>query len=168
MILETARLSLRAFTTDDAPFVLRLLNEPAFIENIADKGVRTLEDARSYLLNGPMASYLQNGFGLWLVVTKDDGVPVGMCGLIKRDMLDDVDVGYALLTEFSGRGYALEAASAVHAHARAHLKMKRLVAVVNSGNVRSIRLLEKLGFRFERMVRMPGDDKDIRLLASDL
>ena len=159
LILETPRLSVERFTLDDAAFILRLLNDPSFILHVADKGVRTLADAEAYLSSGPLAHYERHGFGLWRVSERGTGVPVGMCGLIKRDAFEDVDVGYALLTEFSGQGYATEAARAVVAYARDHLALRRLVAVVGMGNERSIRLLEKLGFGFERMVHLSPDDE---------
>jgi len=165
MILATPRLVLRCLTLDDAPFFLRLVNEPSFIENIADKGVRTLDDAREHLRTGPLASYARHGHGLWMVELKDTGAPIGICGLIKRDVLDDVDVGYALLPEFCGAGYAAEAAAAALAHARDVLGLSRVVAVVNPDNARSLRLLEKLGFRYERMVRLSPADREIQLLA---
>lgn len=164
MILATPRLVLRCLDLDDAPFFLRLVNEPSFIQNIADKGVRTLEDARENLRNGPIASYARHGHGLWMVELKD-GTPIGMCGLIKRDVLDDVDVGYALLPEFCGQGYAAEAAAAAVAHARDALGLRRVVAVVNAENTRSLHLLGKLGFRYERMVRLSPTDREIQLLA---
>ncbi|HSR64473.1 MAG TPA: GNAT family N-acetyltransferase, partial [Xanthomonadaceae bacterium] len=147
MVIDTPRLVLRCLDLDDAPFFLRLVNEPSFIQNIADKGVRTLDDAREHLRNGPMASYARHGHGLWRVDLKDTGTPIGICGLIRRDVLDDVDVGYALLPEFCGLGYAAEAAAAALAHARDALGLSRVVAVVNADNARSLRLLAKLGFR---------------------
>ena len=165
LIVETPRLSVERFTLQDAPFILRLLNDPSFILHIADKGVRTLAGAQAYLSSGPLAHYEHHGFGLWRVSERETGVPVGMCGLIKRATLEDVDVGYALLAEFSARGYATEAAQAVVAYARDHLALKRLVAVVSAGNERSIRLLEKLGFGFERMVHLSPDDQASGLYA---
>jgi hypothetical protein len=159
---------LRQFSCDDAGFVLRLLNEPSFIRNIGDKGVRTLTDACQYILSGPVASYDKFGFGLWLVETRDEGVAVGMCGLIKREVLEDVDIGYAFLPEFWSRGYALESASAVLSYARAPLGLKRLVAVTNVDNQSSIRLLEKIGFAYERMVRLTEDAPEIKLFACDI
>lgn len=165
LILETPRLRAERFTLDDAGFILRLLNEPSFILNIADKGVRSLDDARDYLSGGPLAHYERHGFGLWRLCERASGVPVGMCGLIKRDTLDDVDLGYALLPEFSGKGYAREAACAVVRYAKNMVGLDRLVAVVSLGNERSIRLLEKLGFTFERMVRLPPDEEEIGLYA---
>ena len=111
-ICETERLILRQLEKDDAAFIFRLVNEPSFIENIGDKGVRKLDDAWQYILQGPMASYEKNGFGLWLVQLKDTLTPIGICGLIKRDGLDEPDIGYAFVPEFWSNGYALEAASA--------------------------------------------------------
>lgn len=168
MILETERLQLRTLTLDDAGFVLRLLNEPSFIQNIADRGVRTIDQARDYILKGPIASYEKFGFGLWLVETKSAAAPIGMCGLLKRDVLDDVDIGYALLSEFWSQGYALEAASGAMAYAGKTLGLNRVVAVVNPDNKASIRLLEKLGFRFERMVRLSADAPEIKLFAGEI
>jgi RimJ/RimL family protein N-acetyltransferase len=165
MIIDTPRLVLRCLDLDDAPFYLRLLNEPSFIQHIADKGVRTLDDAREHLRNGPMASYARHGHGLWRVERKDSGTPIGICGLIRRDVLDDVDVGYALLPEFCGQGYAAEATAACIAHGRDVLGLRRIVAVVNGENARSLRLLEKLGFRYERMVRLSPDAREIQLLG---
>ena len=166
MILETDRLQLRMLSVDDAQFVLRLLNEPSFIQNIGDRGVRTLDDARAYIQKGPIASYETFGFGLWIVETKSAGLPVGICGLLKRDVLDDVDIGYALLPEFWSRGYALESASAVMAYAKEKLGSKRVLAVVNADNQSSIRLLEKMGFQYERMVRLAEDAPEIKLFAA--
>ena len=166
MVFETPRLVVRRLTLDDAPFILRLLNEPSFIENIADKGVRTLEDARAYLSNGPIASYGKYGYGLWLTTLKNGGVPIGICGLIRRDVLEDPDIGYALLPEFCGHGFAHEATAATLAHGRAMLGLGRILAVVNSENLRSLRLLDKLGFSYQRMVRLTEADREIQLLAS--
>lgn len=164
--LKTARLSIRPFTLDDAAFILRLLNEPSFIENIADKGVRDLEGARSYLRDGPLASYARHGFGLWRVGLAGAGTPIGMAGVLKRDYLDDIDIGYALLPEFCGAGYALEATSAVLTYARSRVGARRVVAIVADHNERSIKLLHKLGFEDEGTVRIPGDSEDLLLLAS--
>lgn len=166
MVLETNRLSLRRLSVDDADFILKLLNEPSFIHNIGDRGVRTIEDARAYILNGPVASYEKHGFGLWLVETKESGAHIGICGLLKREALEDVDIGYALLPEFWSRGYALESASAVLSYARDELRLKRVVAVVNPKNQGSIRLLEKIGFEFEEMVRLSEDAPEIKLYAA--
>ena len=168
MILETERLQLRMLSVDDAEFMLRLLNEPSFIQNIGDRGVRTIDDARAYILKGPIASYEKFGFGLWMVETRLENTPIGICGLLKRDVLDDVDIGYALLPEFWSQGYALESASAVMSYANEKLGLKRVVAVTNSDNTSSIRLLEKMGFKYEQMVRLSEGAAEIKLFAAEV
>lgn len=166
-ILETERLFLRQFTADDAPFILELVNEPSFIQNIGDRGVRTLSDAVKYIETGPVASYARNGFGLYLVTLKESGESIGMCGLIKRAALEDVDIGYAFLPKFWAKGYAVEAARAVREQA-CGLGLKRLVAIVDPANTGSIRVLEKLGLVFEKMIKLSVDDIDLKLFAIDL
>ncbi|MFT3893281.1 MAG: GNAT family N-acetyltransferase [Anaerolineales bacterium] len=166
-VLETERLILRQFTVEDAPFILELVNEPSFIRNIGDRGVRSLEDAKHYIENGPVTSYARNGFGLYLVQLKESGESIGMSGLIKRPALDDVDIGYAFLPRFWSKGYAVEAALANKEEARA-LGLKRLVAIINPDNEGSIRVAEKLGMKFERMIRLSADDIEIKLFATDL
>jgi ribosomal-protein-alanine N-acetyltransferase len=158
MIGVTERLILRRLTADDAPFILELLNEPAFLEFIGDKGVRTLDDARHYILTGPVASYDRHGFGLYLVLLKAGEVPIGTCGLLKRDALPDVDIGYALRSAFWGHGYAFEAASAVLAHGRNAFGLRRIVAIVTPGNLVSKALLEKLGLRYERTLSLSREN----------
>lgn len=167
-ILETDRLILRQLSTDDAPFILELLNEPSFIQNIGDRNVRSIDDACAYILNGPVASYAKNGFGLLLVVLKETREPIGMCGLIKRDTLEDVDIGYALLPKFWSRGYAVESALAVKAYAKDVIGLKRLIAITDPANKGSIRVLEKIGLRFEKMVRLSADDIELKLFAANL
>jgi RimJ/RimL family protein N-acetyltransferase len=168
IVLETPRLVLRELEAEDAPFMLALLNEPSYILNIADRGVRDLEGARRYLEQRWRASYAQHGFGLWLVVERETGASTGLCGLVRRDGLDDADIGYAFLPAFWGRGYAIEAAQGVLTHARDALGFTRLVAIAVPENRPSIRVLEKLGMRFERLIRLPGEDKDLVLYAASL
>jgi len=164
-ILATERLILRELTFDDDAFVFELLNEPAYLQYIGDKGVRSPEDARKYISIGPLASYAKHGFGLWRVALKDDDTPIGMCGLLKRDGMDHTDLGYALLARFHGRGYARESASAVLAHAWKVLKLGTLQAVTAENNPTSIGLLGKLGFKFDRMITLPGYAKPSRLFV---
>jgi len=166
-ILETKRLLLRQLTTDDSEFILELLNEPSFIQNIGDRGVRTPIEASSYILNGPAASYAKNGFGLNLVVLKETNEPIGMCGLIKRNGLDDVDIGYAFLPKFWSKGYAVESALAVKIYAKDVIGLNRIVAITDPANEGSIRVLEKIGLRFEKMVRLSEDDIELKLFAVD-
>jgi len=166
--LETARLSLRRLTLDDAPFVVALYNEPSFIENIGDRGVRNVDDAQRFLREGPMAMYAHQGFGLWHVSRRVDGVAIGMCGLLKRDSLPDVDIGYAFFPSFWGQGYAFEAVSATLAHAARAFGLQRVVAVVAQGNKGSIRVLEKAGMNFERLHAMEANEPEVCLYACDL
>lgn len=167
-ILETERLVLRRMTPDDAGFILKLVNEPSFIRFIGDKGVRNHADAVQYIQTGPVASYQRFGFGLYLVELKGSRVPIGMCGLVKRESLPDVDVGFAFLPAFWSKGYAFEAAAAVKAFGKDVLGISRLVAITNPDNESSIKLLEKIGFRYERMIRLSEDASEIKLFASDV
>jgi len=165
VVFETDRLVVRRLTVEDAPFILRLLNEPSFLEHIGDRGVRNLADARQYILSGPIASYDRHGFGLFLVQLKEGGHPIGICGLLKRDALDDVDVGFAFVPESWSKGYAFESTTATLAYARDTHHLERIVAIVSPDNTASINLLVKLGFYFERMVLMPGDKAELKLFA---
>lgn len=167
-VIETARLTLRQLSVDDAEFLLELLNEPSFIKNIGDKKVRTVSDARRYALDGPMASYEKHGFGLYAVELKESGQPMGICGLVRRESLADVDVGFAFLPRFWSKGYALESALAVKAYGRDVVGLKRLVAITNPDNVGSIRVLEKIGLTFERLIRLSEGEPEIKLYAADL
>ena len=168
-ILETRRLSLHELSAEvdeDAAFIFRLLNEPSFLKNIGDRGVHNLHDAYAYLRQGPMASYLANGFGLYRLQVKATGETAGLCGLVKRATLQDPDLGYALLPEFWGSGYAVEAASAVLADARARLQLGRIVAITDPRNAASIGVLEKTGFSFEKMVQLTSDAIELKLFVS--
>ena len=167
-VLETERLLLRQFSTEDAEFILELLNEPSFIRNIGDRGVRTIEGANSYILNGPVVSYAKNGFGLYLVKLKETNESIGMCGLIKRDTLEDVDIGYAFLPRFWSKGYAVESALAVKEYARNVIGLNHIVAITDPENEGSIRVLEKIGFNFEKMVKLSEDDIELKLFAADI
>ena len=158
MILQTPRLILRKLTLEDAAFMVRLLNDPAFLKNIGDKGVRTVEDARRWLSDSHLASYEKHGFGHYMVELEPDGTPIGMCGLIKREALGEVDVGFALLPDFWSRGYAFEAAAAVMEYGRCELGLSRIVGFVSPGNTGSIRVLQKLGLSFSGSMQLsPGD-----------
>lgn len=164
-VLETPRLILRRFSLDDAAFILELVNDPAWLQNIGDRHVRTLEDARAYLSKGTLAMYERMGFGMYAVTLKGSDEPIGMCGLVKRDGLDDVDIGFAFLARFRGRGFALESAAAVLEHGKKDLGLKRIVAIVSPANQPSIRILESIGLEFEGTVKLPGDDEEIPLYS---
>jgi len=164
-VLETDHIILCQLSVDDAPFILELLNDPSFLRYIGDKGVRTLDDARDYILNGPIDSYERLGFGLYLTKLKDGGVPIGICGLLKRETLQDVDIGFAFLPEFWSKGYAYEAASAVMDYGLNDLGINRIGAVTLPDNHKSIKLLEKLELRFEKMVRLHDDGPEDKLFV---
>ena len=155
-VLRTERLVLRHLTEDDAPFVLELLNERGFIDNIGDRGVRDLEGARRYVSEGPGASYQKYGYGLWLAALRATGEPIGICGLVKRDGLEDADVGYAFLEKSWGNGYAREAAAATLDHARDVIGLTKVVAITTPANAGSIAVLKKIGMKAAGMIQLPG------------
>lgn len=167
IILETERLILRHMSPDtDAVFVLELLNQPSFLQYIGDKGVRTLDDAQQYIVNGPVKSYEQNGFGLYMVELKENGVPIGISGLVKRDTLPDADIGFAFLPDHWSQGYAVESAAAVMAYAREKLGLVRVLAITSPDNERSAKLLGKIGLRFERVLKLTEDAPEVKLFSS--
>ncbi|MED3125602.1 MULTISPECIES: GNAT family N-acetyltransferase [Bacillus cereus group] len=158
IVLETERLVLRWFDIKDAPFILELVNDPAWIQFIGDKRIKNLDDAKKYILNGPVDMYNKMGFGLYLVERKEDFTPLGMCGLIKRDSLEDIDIGFAFLEKFRSRGYGFESASAVIDYGVQNLGMKRIVAITTIDNINSGKLLEKVGLQFEKIISDSGED----------
>ncbi len=169
IILETKRLRLRRLSPDiDAEFILELLNDPSFIRFIGDKGVRDLDAARRYIIDGPVKSYDANGFGLYLAELKTNETPIGICGLIKRDTLAHADIGFAFLPAYWNQGYAFESAAAVMDHARETLKLGRILAVTSPDNEASGKLLDKIGLRFEKMIRLSEDAPEIKLFATDV
>ena len=167
-VAETDRLRLRRLTLDDAPYILRQVNEPSWLAGIGDKDVHDLDGARRYLTNGPLAMYRDKGFGLYAVELREGGEPIGMCGLIKRDTLPDVDIGYAYLPEHFGKGYAVEAGAATVEHARRDFGLTRLLGIVSPGNAGSIRVLERLGFAFERALDTPPGAKATHVYGRSL
>ena len=164
--LTTARLRVRALTLADAPFIVRLLNDPAFIRNIGDRHVRTEEEARAYLTEGPRASYARHGFGLCAVELAEGQAPIGICGLLQRAELPAPDIGFAYLPEYRSQGYAFEAGAAVTGHAHGALGIRTLLAIVSPDNTPSVRLLERLGFQFDGMFRSSPEAKELKLYAS--
>lgn len=168
IVLETERLLIERFTLRDAAFVLRLLNEPAFLLHIGDKGVRNLGQAREYLREGPLKSYRQHGHGLYRVGLKSDGLPIGMCGLLKRDQLPRLDIGYAFLSDHWSKGYAFEAAAAVLENGRETLQLDAVLALISPGNEASIRLAEKLGFKPAGTRKMPSGADEVLVFERKL
>ena len=164
IVFETDRLILRCLRPQDAAFILELVNDPDWLRYIGDKGVRNLDDARGYIEGGPMAMYAKVGFGLWRVERKEDGEPIGICGLIKRDTLDDIDIGFAYLPRFRGFGYAREAARATLDHGAKVVGLRRIIAITSPDNAASGRLLEAIGLKFERLLDLARNDP-VRLYA---
>jgi RimJ/RimL family protein N-acetyltransferase len=165
-VLDTDRLALSRLELEDAAFILELVNDPDWVRYIGDRGIHTEDAARDYISSGPQAMYARFGFGLYRVELRSDGTPIGLCGLIKRDWLEDVDIGFALLPAFRGHGYAYEAATATLGHGRSTLGLERIVAIVAPDNEDSVRLLQRLGLRFEGMVTPPGATSAIHLYAT--
>jgi [ribosomal protein S5]-alanine N-acetyltransferase len=166
--LETERLILDELAVDrDELFIFELLNEPGFLENIGDRGVNDLAGATGYIQKGPAASYAKHGFGLWRVVDRSAGQPVGICGLLQRETLADPDVGYAILERYAGRGYAQEAAQACVDYGRSNLSMGKIVAITTPDNKASQRVLEKIGFRFDSVIELPGHGGESAYFVSE-
>jgi RimJ/RimL family protein N-acetyltransferase len=166
-ILATPRLRLRSASPDDAAFYFALVNDPAFIEHIGDRGIRTLDEARAALLTGPIAMQETRGHSLYVAELKESGTAIGMCGLIKRDTLDEIDLGYAYLPAWRGQGYAWEAARAVLDFAPS-LGIRRLLAITSPNNIPSNGLLRKLGMRFERFTHLVPEDAGTNLYSIEL
>jgi [ribosomal protein S5]-alanine N-acetyltransferase len=166
IVIETKRLILRKFTVDDASFILELLNTPSWLRFIGDRNVHSIEEARQFLLNGYLKSYETHGFGFYVVIEKATQNSIGMCGLVKRNTLEDVDIGFAFMPEFMGKGYGFEAASATLNYAENVLKLEKTIAIVDPENVVSIALIKKIGLQFEKMVRLSADDIELMLFTN--
>ncbi|CAN5835850.1 GNAT family N-acetyltransferase [soil metagenome] len=180
-ILETERLILCEIVESDAEFIFDLVNQPSFIKYIGNRGIDSLEKAREVIENRYRASYTEFGYGLYLVELKpefctladvrvsasSENIPVGFCGFVRREGLPDADIGFAFLPQFEKKGYAFESASAVMKYGRKILHLTRVLAITSQDNKSSIRLLEKLGFKFERLIKLPDDTEELNLFASE-
>jgi RimJ/RimL family protein N-acetyltransferase len=167
-LLETPRLVIRPAEASDAAFLLELMNEPGYHENIGDRGLRTVEDAENYLTAKYTASYAKLGYGLYIVEAKAEAVALGICGFVKREVLEDADIGFAFLERFCGRGYGYESAAALLEYGRQTLGFGRVFGVTSAHNRASIRLLEKLGLSCERTVELPGYTEPSLLFSRSL
>ncbi|MEO1263951.1 MAG: GNAT family N-acetyltransferase [Bacteroidota bacterium] len=167
IVLETERLILRHATVGDAPFMFKLLNDPSWIEFIGDRGIKTVEDAQNYILDRIIKSYEENGFGLFLTVLKKDKTPIGLCGLVNRPQIEDVDIGFAFMPGFKGKGYGYESASAVIKYGREKFGLQKIAAITVKENVRSIALIKKLGLRYEKTFAFDGSSDMAELYVSD-
>ena len=163
IILETKRLFLRHLVRDDAEFILHLLNEPSWLEFVGDKNVYNLNDAKKYIELAPMMMYERYGFGLYLVCAKETSIPMGLCGLMKRDNLDDADLGYAFLPKFWHKGFALEAVKSILSYAKNTHQLSRILALSKSSNTASIKLLNKVGFLFDRDLKLLENEENLQI-----
>ena len=166
-ILETERTILREIVEADVKFILDLLNQPSFIKYIGDRNVRTIDEAKEFIENRYRQSYREHGFGLYAVELKENQTPIGICGFVKRVGLPDADIGFALLPQFERKGYAFESAAAVMRYGRDVLGLKRVLAITTQNNESSGRLLEKIGFKFEGLIKLPHDDEDLKIFSSE-
>lgn len=164
-ILETERLIVREIVESDDEFILDLLNQPSFIKYIGDRNVRNAEQTREFIENRFRKSYAENGFGLYLVLTKENQLPIGISGFVKRDTLPDADIGFAFLPQFERKGYALESAAELMKYGRKVLKLNRVLAITTQNNHSSVKLLGKLGFEFERLIKLPHDEQELKLFS---
>ena len=167
-IAETQRLLLRRVTLDDADLMLAIWNDPAFVEHVGDRGIRTIEQARQAIDDNVLTLYETYGHGPYCMVRKDDAQRIGICGLFRRETLPHPDIGFAVLPLYRGAGFVLEAARAVVLHAREDLGIKTLTAIVSPLNKASVSLLEKLGLNFQRGITMPGETEEISLYSINL
>lgn len=167
-LITTDRLIIRKFNLDDADFIYRLLNSEAWINYIGNRNIRNLEDAKNYIANSPLYFYQKFGFGPYLVALNDTQESIGMCSLIKRDTLNDVDLGFAFLNPFIGKGYAHEASKAIIEFSRNTLALKKLVAITLPDNTASIKLLEKLGFLYQNTMQFPNETEELMLFSLTL
>jgi len=165
-VLETERLALRKLTLQDISFIIELLNTPGWLKYIGERNVKNEEQAIAYLENGPLKSYGEYGYGLWLVETKSDQRKVGLCGLLKRPTLEHPDIGYAFLPEFMGQGYAYEIAKAVLAYAFTSFQLTTISAITLPENIRSIHVLEKIGMKYVKPFQFPGKDEELLLYST--
>jgi len=165
-LFETNRLRLREFNLSDVKFIIELLNSPGWLEFIGDRNVKTIKQAQNYLKNGPMKSYRENGYGLSMVETREGDKPIGMCGILKREFMDHPDIGFAFLPAFMAKGYAFEIANETINYTRHHLKIPTISAITDEKNVKSIRLLEKIGLKFIKTIVYPDTKEELALYSN--
>ncbi len=165
-ILATERLTLQALTLEDTDFILELVNSEGWIKNIGDKKIKSTTDATFYLQEGPLRSYARYGYGLSKVVLKGTNTTIGMCGIVNRETLDHPDIGFAFLPEFMAKGYAVEIASATLRHALSVWQLATVLAITLPSNLRSIRLLEKIGLTLQQEIRFPPANETLLLYST--
>ncbi len=165
ILITTERLEIREFTSDDTAFIFKLVNSPNWLKYIGDRGVKTTYDALLYISDKIIDSYVINGYGLYCIQLKDTSEPIGMCGLVKREGLEQPDLGFAILPEYEKNGYAFEATEGILQYSKNELKITNIVAITTAENLSSISLLQKLGFSFKNKMWLPNLDKDMMLFG---
>ena len=166
VLIETERLLISPLNTAHASFILEIMNSPGWLAFIGDRGIRSIDDAERYIVDGPMASYEKNGFGLYQVALKQNDLSIGICGILKRDTLEHPDIGFALLPAYTGKGYALESAKAMMEYACTTLQLKKVAAITKEKNLRSVQLLQKLGLLFEKKIKLAGNEEELMLFGT--
>lgn len=164
-VLETDRLVLSEATVADAPFILTLVNDAEWLTFLDNRGITTLAEAELYVLNTLCRGYLEWGFGLYLVTLKGSMVPIGVCGLLKREYLEFADIGFGFLSDYCGMGYAGESAKGVMAYGKNTLGLKTILAIVDPHHQKSIKLLHKIGLRFSRSITSPVNGSALQVYA---
>lgn len=164
----TDRLQLRRLTLDDVDLMLNVWNDPAFVRYVGDRGIRTIDDARQAMQEGPLKLYSDYGYGPYRLALREDDTPVGICGLFRRDGFDEPDIGFSTLPGHTAMGYGYEAACTVVEYAQEELEIPCLTAIVSPENAASIGLIRKLGFSFERMYSWPDDARDVAIYRRQL
>jgi ribosomal-protein-alanine N-acetyltransferase len=164
--LKTERLALRPFNLGDAAFVIELVNSPGWIQFIGDRNIHSIADAEHYISNNHLENYKEKGFGYWVIFCKENlKIPIGICGLMKRDGLEHMDIGYALLPKFEGLGYATEAAQSVLTFGFNTLKATRILAISDVENIGSAKVLQKIGMALERKIKVTTDEPELYLFS---
>ena len=168
-IAETKRLILSKITTNDAAFILELMNSPGWLKYIGDRNIKTVEAATVHIENNQLKCYKTYGFGYYKIQIKAENLKtIGTCGLLKRDELEHVDVGFSLLPNYHGKGYGFEAVTEIMNLAKSEFNMKRICAITLPINKPSIHLLEKLGLSYQKTVKPFDNDEELLLFAKDL
>jgi [ribosomal protein S5]-alanine N-acetyltransferase len=165
VVTITERLLVRELSVSDASFILELVNSPSWLKFIGDRGVKNLDDAKSYLKKGPLKSYDDHGFGLYWVGLRESNTPIGMCGVIKRADFESPDIGFAFLPEYEGKGYGFESANAILDYCKTEFHLKRILGITLEANTASVRLLEKLGLTFEKKFIYESTKEELMLYA---
>ena len=164
--LKTERLEIVELTETDADFIFQLMNDSDWIKNIGDRGINTVQDAKRYIIDKLVPAYTEYGFGFHLVKHKSDQKPLGICGIIKRSFLDHADIGFAFLPEYRGKGFAFEACTAIYQFAQQKQAFGQIAAITIPSNTPSIRLLEKMGFTYDKMIEWPDDGEKLMYYLS--